>query len=540
MIVAAVFSLILGLSFLIGKKDNRSTGVFFFFLGFGVALWSIFHSIFDILPLENKFYWTVARMLYVGATFIPMSLFHFAISLRTTGVAKSRAYKIGRYFSLAYFIGLNVLIFVPNVILSGTAIHNNVRQVVFGNFHVIYIFYIILFFLIAFYHLIKYLLESKGSTRTQASFILAGTASAAVVATTSNLILPFMGIFDFFWIGPTISILMVFVIEYAVMKHNLLNFKSIIAQAYTYLIPVIALFGLFFVTSFMGLIFMLILLIVLTILSILLLKQISNEIEYREKGERLARYLANANARLRELDKQKTEFVSIASHQLRSPIASIKGYASLIFDGTYGTVPEKIKEPMGRILESAQRIGIIVDDFLNVTRIEQGRMSYSMTPQSICKLLNSVVSELQVVANDKGLVLSVMCNGNEILQVKGDEGKLKQIFSNLIDNAIKYTQHGSITVSVEKNEAEDKVFVRIKDTGIGIAPEEVSSLFQKFNRASNANKTNVLGTGLGLYIARQILKAHDGLVDVQSEGIGKGSTFTVELPVYEKSRDEKK
>lgn len=264
-------------------------------------------------------------------------------------------------------------------------------------------------------------------------------------------------------------------------------------------------------------------------LSYLLIRSVNKEVQNREKGERLARYLANANARLRELDKQKTEFVSIASHQLRSPIAAIKGYTSMIVEGSYGKVNENLDEPLKRILESGQRIGVMVDDFLNVSRIEQGRMTYDMRRHDVCDIIHSVTKELQVVANEKGLRLEAGCS-KKGFYVNADEGKLKQIFSNLIDNAIKYTPKGSITVTVQKLEKEQKILVKIKDTGIGIAPEEVPKLFQKFNRASNANEANVLGTGLGLYIAREIMKAHEGWIDVESEGLGKGSTFTVELP----------
>ncbi len=274
-------------------------------------------------------------------------------------------------------------------------------------------------------------------------------------------------------------------------------------------------------------------------LSSLLIRSVNKEIENREKGERIARYLANANARLRELDKQKTEFVSIASHQLRSPIAAIKGYTSMIAEESYGKVPEHLTEPLHRILDSGQRISVMVDDFLNVTRIEQGRMTYDMRPHYVCDLINAVAQEQGVVIKEKGLELKVECGEPKSIVVKADEGKLKQIFSNLLDNAIKYTQKGSITVTVERVESEHKVLVRFKDTGIGIAREEISNLFQKFNRASNANEANVLGTGLGLYIAREIMKAHEGWIDVDSDGVGKGSTFTVELPVCDEMPQRK-
>jgi signal transduction histidine kinase len=175
----------------------------------------------------------------------------------------------------------------------------------------------------------------------------------------------------------------------------------------------------------------------------------------------------------------------------------------------------------------------MVDDFLNVTRIEQGRMTYSMAPKNLCEIVAEVTGELAVVAQKRDITLASNCDIETSPWVYADAGKLKQIFSNLIDNAIKYTPKGSITVSVTVRKQANMALVAIKDTGIGIAPDEISSLFHKFNRASNANEQNVLGTGLGLYIAREIVKAHNGWVHVESPGLGKGSTFTAELPMVD-------
>jgi signal transduction histidine kinase len=324
-----------------------------------------------------------------------------------------------------------------------------------------------------------------------------------------------------------------FVLGYTSVKHRLFNFKAIGAELLVFFILSVLFLEIIRADEMFDVIFRTFTFIIVGILSFLLIRSVSKEVENREKGERLARYLANANARLRELDKQKTEFVSIASHQLRSPIAAIKGYTSMIVEGSFGQVPKNLDEPLERILESGQRISIMVDDFLNVTRIEQGRMTYNMAPQNAYTLITSVVNELKVVAEKKGLELSVISEDVCKCFVKADEGKLKQIFSNLIDNAIKYTPQGWIHIIVSKLEQENKVLIKIQDTGIGIAPDEVQNLFQKFNRASNANEVNVLGTGLGLYIAREILKAHDGWINVESGGIGKGSTFVVELPACE-------
>ncbi len=262
-----------------------------------------------------------------------------------------------------------------------------------------------------------------------------------------------------------------------------------------------------------------------------LIRSVRQEIELRQKTERLARYLANANARLRDLDQQKTEFVSIASHQLRSPTTAISWQASLILEGSYGPVPDALKPQVARLLEAGKSLAMIVDDFLNVTRIEQGHMSFNMERHNVYDIVHSAVEDLRVVAQHKGLTLTLTEAPAEPAWAHCDIDKLKQIFSNLVDNAIKYTPQGGIEVRLRTDTAARKVFVDISDTGIGIAPDDVVRLFHKFNRGSNANTANVHGTGLGLYIAKEIMKAHEGWIHVASEGVGKGSTFTVELPM---------
>ncbi len=251
----------------------------------------------------------------------------------------------------------------------------------------------------------------------------------------------------------------------------------------------------------------------------------------REKGERLARYLANANARLRELDKQKTEFVSLASHQLRSPIAAIRGYTSMLLDGTYGKISPKLKDPLVRVFRSGQQLSIVVDDFLNVTRIEQGRLAYHFQDMDLRELVTDVANDYALAAKTKSLELVVDIACPSEVRVSGDAAKLRQVFSNVLDNAIKYTEHGSVKIALHALREQNSAAVTVADSGLGIPPGEQERLFNKFIRASNANSGTVYGSGLGLYIAREIVRAHNGWIHVASPGVGKGTTFTIELPL---------
>ncbi len=280
-------------------------------------------------------------------------------------------------------------------------------------------------------------------------------------------------------------------------------------------------------------------LILFTFFGGLFTRSIRKEIELRQQGEQLARYLANANARLRELDRAKTEFVSLASHQLRGPITAMQGYASIMLEGTYGTVPEYLRTPLTRIFESSRHLAIMVDDFLNVTRIEQGRMKYAQDRVDIDKLARATVEEFHVMGREKGLEFSYKQLGDLPCEVIGDEGKLKQVVSNIIDNAIKYTKTGTIQVVVIGKRENKTVELVVTDTGVGIPIEDQQKLFQKFARASNANSSNVYGTGLGLYVVKEMVKAHSGNVELTSPGSGAGTKVTVTLPMAPPAEHQK-
>ncbi len=474
--------------------------------------------------------------LNIGSFFIVVFFYHWVYRLVKTKKNTSKFFLIS-----AYVVAIASSLFVSTEWMVA-GMESKLFFRFWPNAGPLYAFTIFYLYGVVIFHSLYLLLMALKNAETKREhskllFVIFGTAIAYLGGLTNF----------FLWfdinIPPYLTFLVIAfpsVLGYASVRHRLFNFKSAGAELLIFFILSVLFLELMRAQTFVEFVIKIIEFLFVLGLSYFLIKSVHREIENREKGERLARYLANANARLRELDKQKTEFVSIASHQLRSPIAAIKGYASMMNEGAYGKVPKGLKEPLSRILESGQRIAIMVDDFLNVTRIEQGRMSYDMKPHNLFDILCDVINELKVVAKEKGLKLKINKGSKKKVCVVADEGKLKQIFSNLIDNAIKYTHKGGIDVSINVMPEKNKVLVKIKDTGIGIAKEEINNLFQKFNRASNANDENVLGTGLGLYIAREIIKAHEGWVNVESDGIGKGSTFTVELPISDECDVNKK
>jgi signal transduction histidine kinase len=200
----------------------------------------------------------------------------------------------------------------------------------------------------------------------------------------------------------------------------------------------------------------------------------------------------------------------------------------MILEGSFGEVSEKAKEPLSRIYESSKLMAVSIEDFLNVSRIEQGRMKYDMTDFDLKDLAKTVFEELKSTAEAKKLAFTFTDDNSAPYIVHADIGKIKQVISNLADNSIKYTPEGSVEISVSHT-SEKKIRVAIKDSGVGISEETKSKLFDKFVRARNAHEVNVTGTGLGLYVAKQMIEAHNGKIWVESPGEGRGSTFFIEL-----------
>ena len=234
--------------------------------------------------------------------------------------------------------------------------------------------------------------------------------------------------------------------------------------------------------------------------------------------------------KLKEVDQMKDDFISIAAHELRTPLTAISGYASLLKESLINKVSSDDEKSLDRIMISAKRLDKLVEDILNVSRIEQGRLSYDFQKHDVNKIVNEIIEEFQSEANDKGLELKVDLI-KQPAYVKIDEEKLKQILFNLIGNSIKYTLKGKINVSVVSED--NQVIVNVKDTGLGMDVEDQKQLFSKFYRVKNTETIKIGGTGLGLWITKQLVEKMNGKIGAQSIK-GTGSRFFISFPEYKK------
>ena len=222
-----------------------------------------------------------------------------------------------------------------------------------------------------------------------------------------------------------------------------------------------------------------------------------------------------------EIDERKSEYVSTVSHELRTPLTAIKGFISMILGGDYGQVKEPMEKPLHEVQTSAQRSINLVNEVLDVSRIESGKMKLTLTEFPLDILLTEVIDFLRPIATEKQLSLEAK-NINKAI-VQADQEKARQLIINLISNAIKYTESGSISISTKENQ--DTVTIFVTDTGLGIPHEAREKLFKKFERIN----TNAEGTGLGLYISRRLAHKMGGDVYLEKSEQGAGSTFALSL-----------
>lgn len=311
-----------------------------------------------------------------------------------------------------------------------------------------------------------------------------------------------------------------------IVKYQSFNIRLLGTQALVWALWILV-FGLLFINNFSIIrIIIGVTLLLLAVVGYLLIKGYGRDAKQREEITKLAEDLKVANVRLKELDRQKSEFVSLASHQLRSPLTAINGYVGMLIDGDYGKISKDAIEALGKVQIAAQDLSLLVGDYLDVTRIELGRMKYNFEDFSISEMVKEVIDEVEPVIEKKQLKLESKIPKDDLV-VHADRNKLKQVMLNLVDNSIKYTPEGSLTIVIEK--IGNKARFSVTDTGIGIANNILPNLFEKFVRAPGAHKINIGGAGLGLFVGKKIMTEHKGRIWAESLGLNKGSTFSFEI-----------
>jgi PAS domain S-box-containing protein len=265
-------------------------------------------------------------------------------------------------------------------------------------------------------------------------------------------------------------------------------------------------------------------------------RDITEQKKAEEKLKLYAEQLEIANAQLQELNKLKSEFLANTSHELRTPLNSIIGFLNLIKEGLYES-KEEMMQFVDNALMSARHLLNIINDILDIAKIEAGKLELTIEDVEVSELLQEVWTLSHVQAEQKKLEYRMIYPEKPIF-IRGDRNRLKQILLNLIGNSIKFTHKGGITVKAEVFEEKGHCQFSVIDTGIGISKEKQAKLFQKFVQADGTTTRKYGGTGLGLAITKSLVEMMGGVIELFSEGEGKGTTVTFTIPLSTKSFDK--
>lgn len=468
--------------------------------------------------------------LYLSPIFIPATFFHF------THLFPIHEDQYGLRISIVYLMGLAlaILTLIPGVIIRGVVPAPGAEKIIlWGPLYILYAVYFIFIFSASFLRLwVKY---QRGTQliRRQVIFLLSGYSVAANSAMVTNLILPWVGYFELNWLGQILTLFMVAPTAYAMTEHGLFSVRLVATEVFIFAILLALLFNFFVPAPPVFQAVKIIIFFAVLLIGYLLIRSVLREIEDKQRIAVLAGDLSKANDELKRLDAAKSEFISLAGHQLRTPLTVIKGYTSMMLEGSFGKIQDVAKEALNRVFTSSTQLATLVTDLLDLSRIEAGKIRYEFKDIKIEDIVHGVLKELEETATKKNIMLEFNNENVSGSTVYGDFDKLHEVVINLVDNAVKYSEAGKIVVGLKIVTGQDSrnILLSVKDNGMGIKPEDIPKLFVKFARSEEAKKARPDGMGLGLYLVKKIVEDHHGRVWVESEGLGKGSTFYVELPI---------
>jgi signal transduction histidine kinase len=249
--------------------------------------------------------------------------------------------------------------------------------------------------------------------------------------------------------------------------------------------------------------------------------------ELGAKAEARTIELQEANRQLAEASQHKSQFLANMSHELRTPMNAILGYTELILDGIYGEVPERIRDVLERIEKSGQHLLHLINDILDLSKIEAGQLALSVADYSLAEVMQAVFTAMEPLAAEKGLSLKV-ASSPDLPVATGDERRITQVLLNLVGNALKFTDAGEVTMQASTSDG--TFIVSVSDTGPGIAEADQQKIFEEFRQADGSSTRRKGGAGLGLSIAKRIVELHGGHMWVESRP-DAGSKFWFTLPV---------
>lgn len=506
-------------------RNNRILVLMAFFM----LLWVNFAFLARLLGREDPdLAATFLRIAWFATPLLLTSLYFLIISL----IKKEKKYGILNKIVLLCGLSSALITGLTEWIVADTRFIGSYLAINYGSGMIPFLTLVTFLIIATLYPLFKEYPSLSTGHKQKLQYLFVGVFIFYVANFIFNISLPvFFETVRFYWIGDYSTIFLLGFIGYAIVSKQLFNVKVVLTQTLVLLIAILLLIQSTIASNLSEFLWSFMLFLVFSVFGYFLIKSVVREIEQRERLEKLAFELEKANVELKRMDKAKSEFVSIASHQLRTPLTAIKGYLSMITDGTYGKVPPKIREKMKNVIENNERLIRLVNELLSLSRIETGKIKLEPEKLNLEKIVKQVVEDLRIVSKKNGLYLRFSKSKGSLPEMMIDEWKIMQVLINIIDNALKYTTDGGVVVAILNDDGNAKI--EICDTGEGMDGDELEKMFDSFSRGLAGNRLASDGAGLGLYIARKFVEMHDGKIWAESEGKGKGSCFHILIPIRE-------
>ncbi|MBI4457681.1 hypothetical protein HY633_01825 [Candidatus Uhrbacteria bacterium] len=510
-------------AFAIAHRPRNKTTVLFFGMTVWLTIW-VASKYFTGWAPEN-FGLLFFQLEFISTVFIAYFFYVFSYNFpipRRTTMGEQLLVLPAVFFSVLTFTGL----LVRNVAIVGDSVPYN-----FGVFYGLFLTYLFMAVGGGVVHLVRKMRSADVIVRAQLSYVLFGLALTASTALVFSVLLAGrvpaaisrFGLYGvLFFVGLT---------TVAVVKHQLMNLEMVATEATVIGILVVLALETFLSSTSTEFLFRAVFFWLVAVFGFLLIRSALEGSRRRYEAEIFKRQLFELQHRFGMLERARKEFISIASHQLRTPLTVIRGYLSLALEGIYGTTSDRVVEALNRSYEQAEQTIRLVDHLLSISSLESGTVKYDMKPHKIQDLAKKVVAEYAMEAEKKSVSLRLALRKSGIPKVWFDEKKIVEVIRNLVDNAVKYTDRGSVVVSVGL--AGDHAVVSIADTGLGMTPDDLAQCFQKLSRGETVKAAHPIGTGLGLFISKKYVEAHGGSISAKSDGPGKGSVFSFTLPLGE-------
>lgn len=497
---------------------KNKINLWFGLMSIGVVFWCIaianFYSELEYLKIIN---WT--KITHFAGLFISLVFMYFTFYFPRSDSMN----KIILFITASLFAVISSLIFFSDTVIK------DVQQGVYeqGSLYGLYGVSLSINFIIAFRVLIlKFIKEKNILIRGQIKYILIGGIASSFLATIFDLLLPILGNYNYLWLGPVATISLIGSTYLAVQKYKLFNIKLIAVELFSASIAILLAVRFVGAGNLPAQMLNGILLIIALSFGVMLTRSTIKDIEKRERLEVLIKRLKKANGELELLDIQKSEFISIASHQLRTPLTAIKGYASLLIEGSFGKLSKEAKDPLNKIFQSSQKLVLLVQNYLMISKIEQGEIEYASEEFDLLEAVTAATQEITPTVKTAGLDLRVDVDRRKTYKINADYTKIKQALLNTISFCITNTSKGFIELTMLKEG--NTISITVSDTGYGLSKDAQGSLFKK--STDYDLRESVQGNSLyEMYLTREIVNAYDGEMWVRSEGENKGVTFFIEF-----------